>query len=231
MQFGEANNLIAPEQYGSRKFHEAIDQGINKKLTYNVMTQAKTPGALCSNDAKSCYDRITHIAASLAMRRAGAPVTAVHCMLDTLQQMRHYIRTAYGDSVEYFDSDDGTGIPIHGTGQGNGASPAIWALVSTPIFDAMRRRGYGVFLNTPGSQKQLQFVGYSFVDDCDLCVTHGNPLDQASIMEKIQSSVTYWEGFIRASGGAIVPEKLHWYLVDFEWFRRRHVGLSPDAAI
>jgi hypothetical protein len=85
----------------------------------------------------SCYDRIAHVAAALAMRRGGAPKTAVHCMLNTMQQLRHYIRTAYGDSVTYFDADDGSGIPIGGSGQGMGASPTIWALISTPIFDAL----------------------------------------------------------------------------------------------
>ena len=113
--------LLAPEQYGSRKFYTAINQGLNKRLSFDILRQRKQRGALCSTDAMSCYDRIVHVAASLAMQRAGATESAVHCMLDTLQNLRHYIRTAFGDSLTYFDSNDGSGLPIGGTRQGSGA--------------------------------------------------------------------------------------------------------------
>jgi hypothetical protein len=29
--------------------------------------------------------------------------------------------------------------------------------------------------------------------------------------------IHHWQGGIFASGGAIVPEKTHWYLVDYKW--------------
>ena len=134
--------------------------------------------------------------------------------------MRHYIRTAYGDLVKYFDEDNGSGTPIGGSGQGSGASPTIWALVSTPIFDALGRRGYGVFLKCAVSGDLLAFVGTVFVDDTDLIVTDKSLLydeNNTSIFDLLQSSLHLWEGFIRASGGAIRPNKSHWYLIDFEW--------------
>jgi hypothetical protein len=31
------------------------------------------------------------------------------------------------------------------------------------------------------------------------------------------SALDLWEGGIRATGGAIVPEKSHWYLINFIW--------------
>jgi hypothetical protein len=33
----------------------------------------------------------------------------------------------------------------------------------------------------------------------------------------MQGAVDHWEGGLRASGGALVPSKSHWYLVDFKW--------------
>jgi hypothetical protein len=71
MYNAERNKRVAPEQYGSRKFYTAINQGLNKRLTFDVWRQKKQRGALCSTDAMSCYDRIVHLAAALAMRRAG----------------------------------------------------------------------------------------------------------------------------------------------------------------
>jgi hypothetical protein len=35
----------------------------------------------------------------------------------------------------------------------------------------------------------------------------------------MQQALDLWEGGIRATGGAIVPEKSHWDLIDFKWQR------------
>ena len=52
MYQAEDLDALAQEQFGSRKMLSSIDQSLNKRLTFNLMK----PGALCSNDAKSCYD-------------------------------------------------------------------------------------------------------------------------------------------------------------------------------
>ena len=36
-------------------------------------------------------------------------------------------------------------------------------------------------------------------------------------MAQMQASLDMWEGGLRASGGALVPEKSHWYLIKFLW--------------
>jgi len=55
----EQHELMAPEQFGSHKFKTAIHQCLNKKLFYNLHRFNWSPAALCSNNAKSCYDHIT----------------------------------------------------------------------------------------------------------------------------------------------------------------------------
>jgi hypothetical protein len=64
------------------------------------------------------------------MQRQGVPESAVTCMFTTLQELKHQIRTAYGDSELTYGGQ--AVIPIHGVMQDNGAGPAIWAVVSTP---------------------------------------------------------------------------------------------------
>ena len=54
--------------------------------------------------------------------------------------------------------------PVQISGEGNGASPTIWALISTPLFNMMRTLGFGVSLQSPLSQETTKFVGCSFVD-------------------------------------------------------------------
>ena len=56
MAHAENLDLLAPEQYGSRRGLSAIEHGINKRMTFDLLRQSQTPGALCANDAKSCYD-------------------------------------------------------------------------------------------------------------------------------------------------------------------------------
>ena len=55
MQHAERQNLIAPEQFGSRKRHSAIDQVIIKTLFYDILRIKRQDGFLCSTDAKGYY--------------------------------------------------------------------------------------------------------------------------------------------------------------------------------
>ena len=65
MQHAETNNLLAPEQYGSWSGKSAIDHAIHKRLWYDLLQQQRKPGAMCSNDAKSCFDWVLHAIALL----------------------------------------------------------------------------------------------------------------------------------------------------------------------
>ena len=208
---------IAKEQFGSRSRLTAIDQSLNKRLTYDIIRQKRRPGALCSNDAKSCYDRIVHSVASLAMQRVGAPVEPIICMFTTIQNLQHRIRTVCGDSEIGFSGAMYV-VPIQGVGQGNGAGPQIWAVVSTPVFNMLRSMGFGAHLKATISGDRLEFVGFAFVDDADLIETARSTLETVQeVAVRMQSSLTAWEGGLRATGGAIVPEKSHWYMIDFVW--------------
>jgi hypothetical protein len=107
---------------------------------------------------------------------------------------------------------------MHGIGQGNGAGPAIWAVVSTPLLNMLRASGVGSHFISPISGKDIHFVGYAFVDDTDLIQTADEGMATGSdVARELQRALDIWEGGLNATGGAIVPEKSHWYLVDFRW--------------
>ena len=67
MAHAEQHQLLAPEQYGGRKHHRSVIAALNKCLTMDLLRLHRQSGALCSNDAKSCYDRIVHLFALIAM--------------------------------------------------------------------------------------------------------------------------------------------------------------------
>jgi hypothetical protein len=109
---------------------------VNKALTFDVLRQLRRSGAVCSNDAKSCYDLIGHTPASISMQRVGVLKNVVKCLFTTLQDAVHRVRTGYGDYTQTYGGEVWL-APIHGIGQGNGAGPAIWAVVSSPLLNVL----------------------------------------------------------------------------------------------
>jgi len=91
-----------------------------------------------------------------------------------IQNMHHHVRTSYSNSVASFGVQEWT-ILVHGVGQGNGAGPAIWATVSTPILNMLREEGFGTIFHTAISMEQICFISYTFIDDTDLCQTASQP--------------------------------------------------------
>ena len=91
------------------------------------------------------------------------PVQPVCCILATIQELKHYVRTSFGtsDSTLFNDSD----TPFQGICQGNGAGSTIWVAVSTPLIEMMRSAGHGLKLEAPLTHVTDKFVGFAFVDD------------------------------------------------------------------
>ena len=110
--YAEKHKMLPKEQYGSRKRHQSRHHGLNKRLLYDLCHLQRQPMIVSSNDAKSCYDRIIHSIASIAMRHLGLPLEPVTCMIITIQEMDHYIRTGFGDSDITINGKDDTGKPF-----------------------------------------------------------------------------------------------------------------------
>jgi hypothetical protein len=187
MAQAEAYSPIPAEQYGSRKKHRAIEAALNKVPTQDIWFQKRQSGALCSNDAKSCYDRVVHPFAILSMLRLGCPQGPLLSMFVTLQKMNHFIGSAFGVSSTSFKGGD---VPFQGLGQGNGAGPTGWAVVSAPIINMVRNAGYGATLISALSCAIISFVCYAFVDDTDLVHTRpGNDHDGVEFFPEKQEAV------------------------------------------
>ena len=132
------------------------------------------------------------------MRRAGAGESATVSMFETIQKLKHKVRTAFGDSEDSFGGEDWRELEaLMGVGQGNGAGPAIWAVISTVFFNALRKKGYGALLTAPFSKVNVNIAGFGFVDDTDIIQT-GLPKDEyCDIANKLQSAVELWENVQR----------------------------------
>ena len=216
MQNGEKHGAIAPEQYGSRKRKSAIEHALNKVLTLDVSRQTRENLIFIGNDAVSCYDRIVLMAAYCSMIKFGITKQAAQSMISTLATMEHYIRTGKGDSVKSYGGKTWVRLP-HGIGQGNGAGPAIWICVSTPLFNALREEGFGMKIRSPLSLVLLHITGFAFVDDADLVQGQEDLETEEELLHKAQNQLLVWEQLLRTTGGAIEPTKSHWVFVRYEW--------------
>jgi hypothetical protein len=122
MKDGKSYEQLAWEQYGSCEENNAIDQALNKVLSFDLIRHDRMDAAMCSNDAKICYDRIVHSIASILMKQQKVPASACICFFTTLQNLYHTVRTIYGYSKSGYG---GTlwAVTYSGVGQGNGTSP------------------------------------------------------------------------------------------------------------
>ena len=93
------------------------------------------------------------------------PKNAVSSCIETLQNLEHHIRTAFGDSDQFYK---GSSLrPPQGLVQGYGSAPTGWALVSSPIIEMMRSQGFGYTDWSCISNIVSHMVCFSFVDNTD----------------------------------------------------------------
>jgi len=207
----EQAKAVSADQHGSRKGHTAINTALSKRLLCDLFRQKRRPAAVAMNDAKGCYDRISHPIAVLVLMSFGLPQKIACSLISTLQTAVHHIKTGYGRSGPIYGNEL---IPISGIGQGNGMGPTLWALISTILLLMMRRAGHGVRITSAITNTIIALVGFAFVDDTDLFCTNTPGEDLSTTF---QAALDRWAGGLRATGGALSPAKSFCYLIDFQW--------------
>ena len=79
-----------------------VEQSLNKQLTFEIILLLQVPSSICSNDAKSWYDRILHVIVSLDLQRPSLLIEPINNMLTAIQKMEYFIRTAYAVSKQSY---------------------------------------------------------------------------------------------------------------------------------
>ena len=130
MENARHHNLMLTEIYSERS-RTADDGTLTKILAYDVIRQTRLPAGIASVDADSCFDRIAHPIASLIFQALGVNSQASEAMLTKIQEMKFFLRTAYGDSENFANSK--IELKTQGLCRGSGAAGAGWAAVSICI--------------------------------------------------------------------------------------------------
>jgi hypothetical protein len=224
------HHLLAHEQY-SIPGKKCIDQVLNRVLLFDITRYQKSTLAITSCDLASCYDRICHTPATLAMASLGLPLEPIQSMFSTFQSCQFYTRTAYGDSTSSWGGQEANYIASpQGTGQGNQCGPAAWAAVSSKMFQVLHNANLASQIIGPITNETVSLCGFAFVDDTDLIATCNSANSVTETMKKMQQVVTKWCGVTKATGGVVEtsPNKSWWYLIDFNWTDGQFAYAPPD---
>ena len=223
MHNAERRGTLAPHNFGRRKHHRAIEVSLNHRLTCDLLRQKRKVAILASTDAKGCFDRIVHSVTYICLRQLGLPSNPIQAMLNAIQQMTHYIRTAFGDSSLTYGYNEAEPI-LMGLLQGNGAAGTGWQGVASMVVSMMKSEGFGLQAWGPISKAVLDLISFQYVDDAT--IAHSGPSNDTTgetILASMQEVIDHWEGALRTSGGAIAHDKSYWHLVDFKWNGTRWV--------
>jgi hypothetical protein len=207
---------LMPEEIFSEKNCMANDGTLCKTLFYNITRQARVPAAIALVNALNCYNRITHAIASLIFQAFGLPLLAVETMLGAIENMKFFLRTGFGNSKSF--AGGGMSIKTQGLTQGNGASPAGWAVISICILGAHGKKGHGAKFHCPISKLKQHLSAILYVDDTDILhinLTKDKSVDK--VHRAFQDSVNSWGNLLIATGGALQPNKCFYSIISFEW--------------
>ena len=227
---------LMPEEVYSERNRMADDGTLTKVITYDIVRQSRRPAGIASVDADNCYDRIAHAIASLVFQAFGVPSSAAECMLTTIQEMKFFLRTGFGDSTDFASSQ--FEIKTQGLCQGNGAAPAGWAVVSICLINAHKKKGHGGHFLCPITKLKSHIAGVIYVDDTDLIHFRMDRYeDTTDSFFGLQEAIVNWGKLLLASGGALKPSKCFYHLISFKfkadgtWAYEDNVGNGEYHAV
>ena len=124
-------------------------------------------------------------------------------MFSALSLISFHIRTGFGDSSKTYDGS--VQDPYEGLGQGNGAAPAGWLVVSSVLLTFMRT----VCACTKGvsamSKRPFEYFAFGFVDDTDIPVMATSADEtKENLFARLQTAVSHWGKTLQHTGGLLV---------------------------
>jgi len=153
-------------------------------------------------------------------------------MFLTIQSMKFFLQTAYGDSVDVYGGGL-SGSPFQGVCQGNGAGPAIWLVVSMCIIQMVHTHGFPTTITSAISSQKFTLAGFLYVDNTDLFYMSPEATTSSlKVVDCLQKHLLVWQHGLHASGGALAPAKCSWSMLDYYWHHGLwKLSLDPPAAL
>ena len=212
-------DLLNDGQHGSVPGRNHMDPIMLHQLTTDLCRLLKLNFARFDNDDSACYDRII---VALAM-----PLEAIRTHAQALRFMKYTVKTVYGVSEDSYQ-----GIPfapLFGTGQGSGASPAVWLSLVVILLNTLERIvPERISFRSPDGTLDHRRLVDAFVDDTALGLTDDGSLPFSTLVTSLERIAQIWEQLLHFSGGALTLKKCSWYIMYWDWINGRPV-LRPQT--
>ena len=166
------------------------------------------------NDAKGCFDRIVHLVAILVLMSFWIPGHMARNMFKILLEAEHHTKTGFDWSKRVYGNEL---TPQQDSGQGNGASPTIWTLISTKLIMMMLQKRHCVKFLSAITLTLVRFVCFSFVDDIDIPAVGKPHSTSKDLIQPFQEALNQWAGELTVTGGELAPNKSWCYLINHVW--------------
>jgi hypothetical protein len=147
----------------------AISCVLLKQTFYNIICLMQLMAIIFDNDAKAACDRMIPSQCMILSARAGVSPSAIQMKLTVLKRMKHFVKTAYRASHDYFQNTFLRGI--YGMLQGSSEVCPIWSLSSSVQFDVLDEQIPMAVFPSPQPSLYTERNGEGFVDDVTLWET------------------------------------------------------------
>ena len=128
----------------------------------------------------------------------GRDKAAIKLITKVIPNWRHYIRTGFGNSNEYYG---GEYDQLAGTGQGNRFSGDVCRDTSCLIIKAIETKDLGMKFKSNISNETISVSAVVYVDDNDLVS------DGQRVKEKMQTGLSLFNSLHEATGGCVEESK------------------------
>ena len=196
--------------YGSRSNRQSLDPVFLEVLQYDYASLTRWPEIKFSNDATSCYDRIIPSVSNILARAMGLHHNIADIHGSMLSKAIYRIKTQLGvSSGSYSHSDE---YPIFGTGQGSCASPLIWLMNCSALFDIYDSLCHGSSYYNLQGDIVLKVGMTGFVDD-NSCNVNCRPHEIDSLASSAAHDAQLWSDILWSSGGALEHSKCSYHFL------------------
>ena len=131
----------------------------------------------------------------------------------THYKMQHSIKTRHGTLQPYRGTNEDA---LEGTGQGSGASPAIWLIYSVSLLLSFRKFSQGMIVSRPFESLLVTILAIFYVDDGMPVINDSQEVDASPLellLQQAKDATQSWERLLFASGGALEMSKCFAYVV------------------
>ena len=145
------------------------------------------------NNFGDCYDRATYPIAALLLWSFGVPQPAINVLLETMEMMRFFLQTGFGESkTSYGGSHEER---LAGYGQGNAAAGPGFTAISSLIVIAYLHNGFGAQIYSSYYKRLLILAAVMYVDNTNLVHWSSMPsCTPAELIAAAQTATYAWGG-------------------------------------